>query len=241
MCRWAGPRWAGRIVGLVGLVLADGARPDERADARTVLFGSLDAGSSSFATVGAKRSFDPIGHDGAVVLGSLGYGGRSEIRGTWEGSPKRVRRHNVKASVVGGWQWFADWGVAALFAGPELDFEQREAAKAVGPSLGLRLHGEVWARPGPTTLLTLTAIAGTARGDLWGRGSFGIRAFGAYLGPEAALYADRTGYRKWSLGLHATEWTLWGTSLRLSGGWLYEERERRPGGYGALTLWTDLD
>ncbi|RVU17441.1 cellulose biosynthesis protein BcsS [Methylobacterium oryzihabitans] len=241
MRRRAGLRRAGRLVGLGGLVLADLAWADERADARTVLFGSLDAGSSSFVTVGAKHAVDPVGRDGAVVLGSLGYGGRSEIRGAWEGSPKRVRRHTVKASVVGGRQWFADWGVVALFVGPEIDFDQREAAKAVGPSPGLRLHGEVWTRPAPTTLLTLTAIAGSARGDVWTRGSFGVRALGAYLGPEIALYADRTGYRKWSLGLHATEWTGWGVSLRLSGGWLYEERERRPGAYGALTLWRDLD
>ncbi len=241
MRRWADSRRAGCIVALAGLMVGEGARADERADARTVLFGSLDAGSSSFATVGAKRALDPVGQDGAVVLGSLGYGGRSEIRGAWEGSPKRLRRHAVKAGLVGGWQWFAEWGVVALFAGPELDFEQREAGRAVGPALGLRLHGEVWARPGPTTLVTLTAIAGSARRDLWGRGAFGIRAFGAYLGPEVALYADRTGYRKWSLGLHATEWTMGGVSLRLSGGWLYEERERRPGGYGALTLWTELD
>ncbi|MEH3147055.1 MAG: cellulose biosynthesis protein BcsS [Methylobacterium frigidaeris] len=222
--------------------LAGCARADERQDARTVLFGSLDASSSSFVTLGAKHALEPVGTDGAVMLGSLGYGGRFERRQEWEGSPKLLRRHNVKASLVAGWQWFDEWGVVAVFAGPELDLEQREAAKAMpGPAVGLRVHGEVWARPSEGSLATLTVIAGTARGDVWSRASLGSRAFGAYLGPEAALYADRTGYRKWSLGLHATEFTFVGLSLRLSAGWLYEERERRPGYYGALTLWTTLD
>ncbi|WP_425375082.1 cellulose biosynthesis protein BcsS [Methylobacterium nonmethylotrophicum] len=121
------------------------------------------------------------------------------------------------------------------------------------PQIGVRAQAELWARPTESTLLTTTLIAGTARWSAWGRVSWGIRLpdLGeAYLGPEAALYADRTGYRKWSLGLHATDFglppliaappALSEMRFRVSAGWVYEEQIRRPGIYGTVTAWLPL-
>ncbi|WP_246775810.1 cellulose biosynthesis protein BcsS [Methylobacterium aquaticum] len=237
---------------VVGLAWPGGAWADEREEVRTVLFGSLDAGRSTFVSAGAKVAPGGIDRDGVVTLATLGYGLRPE-RDWWgdprakaEQTPPRTLRHTVQAGAVAGWQWMHDWGVAALFAGPELAFEVLDSpgtTKLPAPRFGARVQGELWARPTEATLLTTTLIAGTARWSAWGRVSWGIRLpelGAAYLGPEAALYADRTGYRKWSLGLHATDFALARVSFRISAGWVYEEQIRRPGVYGTLTAWLPL-
>ncbi|MCF4125605.1 cellulose biosynthesis protein BcsS [Methylobacterium sp. SyP6R] len=236
----------------VSLACPEGALADEREEVRTVLFGSLDAGRSTFVSAGAKVAPGGIGRDGFVTLATLGYGLRPER--DWWGDPRgkagltppRTLRHTVQAGAVAGWQWVRDWGVAALFAGPEIAFEVLDSPgtrKLPTPRIGARVQGELWARPTETTLLTTTLIAGTARWSAWGRVSWGIRVpewSAAYLGPEAALYADRTGYRKWSLGLHATDFAIARLSFRVSAGWVYEEQIRRPGAYGTLTAWLPL-
>ncbi|GJD50956.1 hypothetical protein OPKNFCMD_3706 [Methylobacterium crusticola] len=214
-----------------------------------MLFGSLDAGRSSFVAVGAKHAPGGPAADGFVALGSVGYGLRPERdyygdpRASAGARPPRVLRHTVLAGALGGWQWLHAWGVVTLFAGPELAFEVLDSAatkRLPAPAPGLRLHGEVWARPTGATLLTGTLIAGSARTTIWGRASWGARVLSFYVGPEAALYADRTGYRKWSLGLHATDVAVGRVRLRVSAGWVYEEQVRRPGVYGALAVWTPL-
>src|SRR5215207_7010941 len=45
-------------------------------DLKTVLFGSLDAGRSSFITLGAKQTLSgPLARSGFVSLAAVGYGG----------------------------------------------------------------------------------------------------------------------------------------------------------------------
>ena len=58
-----------------------------------------------------------------------------------------------------------------------------------------------------------------------------------YLGPELALYADHTGYRKWNLGVHATDFTVGRFSLRTSAGLQFEPRDSASP-YVSLTVWT---
>ena len=224
------------------------ARADEETAARevhTILFGGLEAGSATFANAGAKHTFEPADRDGPLVMAGGGTGARFERDGAVPtGTPAPlVMRHTVLAHAVAGWQWTFPWGVVSAMAGPEMSYEHvysRFAPRQPGPRFGGRLHGEVWARPTEETLLTLTAIAGSARGDLWGRASWGWRLFGVYVGPEAARYMDRTGYSKTSLGLHGTGLELWGLTFRLSAGYLREEPARRDGAYLALVGWAAL-
>ena len=152
----------------------------------------------------------------------------------------RMRDTALGAALV-GYQWVHDWGVVALYAGPEGSAEMLSdrSGSAVLPSrFGLRLHGEVWARPSSETLVQATAILGTAREDAWGRLAWGYRLWGAYLGPEASLYADRLGYRKWAFGLHATDFDLGRFSLRVSVGLQAETGAREPYPYLSLAAWT---
>ena len=215
----------------MALLATGAAAADEGASA--LLFGSLDAAASTFATVGAKFALDRLDRPGFVALASAGLGRRVErsvcICGTRTGVASLTRDTLVGSAVV-GYQWFADWGVVAAYAGVEGSREATLAGNTLhvfpGRS-GIRLHGEVWARPSADTLVTATAIVGSARGDAWTRVALGYRLWDTYLGPEFGLYADRTGYRKWSLGLHATDFAIGRFSLRASAGVQFESRGDR--------------
>lgn len=210
-----------------------------------VLFGSLDAGAATFLSAGAKVAPGGATRDGFVLLAGVGAGHRRE-RGVCvcARSPvmSSLSRSTALGAAVVGYQWFHDWGVAALFAGPEGSVEVLSGSAgslALPPRWGLRLHGEIWARPSDETLLQATAILGSSREDAWGRLAWGYRVWGAYLGPEAGLYADRTAYRKWNFGLHATDFALGTFSFRASAGIQFETGQQ-PGPYLALAVWTPL-
>lgn len=226
--------------------LAGFAQPvmGEENPVRTILFGSMDAGPSAFMTTGAKIALDDVNREGFAMLVSVGTGARLERGPAAPGyvAPTLVRT-TLLGSALAGYQVFRDWGVAAVFAGPEGSVE----ALAGGGTMvleparfGLRLQGELWARPSADTLVTATVIAGSSRTDLYGRFSAGYRLWDAYLGPEAGGYGDATGYRKWSLGLHATDFALGGFSFRVSAGALYESGTRQIGPYFALATWAPL-
>jgi hypothetical protein len=208
--------------------------PDDPAS--LLLFGNLETGPSTFVTAGAKLALDRIDREGFVALASLGAGTRREGAG---------RRETAIGAAVLGYQWFRDWGVIAAYAGVEgsLEAVTTGGATRFGPGrVGARLHGEVWARPGEATLLTATAILDSSRTAAWGRLSWGWQVepwsgWSAYLGPELALYADGTGYRKWTLGGHATDFAIGRFSLRISTGLQFEPR-RQPGPYVSLAAWT---
>lgn len=239
--------------GGIGVPCAEAMQTDGgQEEVRAVLFGSLEAGRSGFLNAGGKFAPGGLTGDGFVAMGGLGSGLHTERdwgdrEAVANGRVPRVPGTTTLAHALGGWQWARSWGVVALFAGPEVSLDTLDTSVPVRPVLrfGLRLHAEVWARPSDATLLTVTGITGTARGDGWGRISWGWRALTGYLGPEAALYADRTGYRKWSLGVHLTDvpvpWsTLEGLRARVSAGWLYEEQVRRPGLYLSACAWLPL-
>ncbi|AWN36008.1 cellulose biosynthesis protein BcsS [Methylobacterium radiodurans] len=211
----------------------------------TVLFGSLDAGAATFLSAGGKVAPGGAGRDGFILLASVGAGHRRE-RGVCACARLPVVASLTRTTALGaavvGYQWSHDWGVVALLAGPEGSAEMLSGSAgdlALPARWGLRLHGEVWARPTAETLLQATAILGSSRADAWGRLAWGYRLWGAYLGPEASLFVDRTAYRKWNLGLHATDLALGVFSLRASVG-VQLETGRRPGPYLTLAAWRPL-
>lgn len=230
-----------RTVLAAGLVCGP-ARGDDTA-VRTILFGSMEAGASTFSAGGAKIVFDRFDRDGPVALVTGGGGLRREGGG---GTPALMRLTALGAAL-GGYQFLREWGAVTVFAGPEASWEALSgpgsglgALQALPLHVGLRLHGEVWARPSEGTLTTATVILGSARGDAYARLSWGMALFGAYLGPEAAVYGDRTGYRKWSVGLHATDYALGDYRLRLSAGGQIETPINRWSPYVSLAIWSAL-
>ena len=223
----------GLLAGLTSLLApASPGLASASSPASLLLFGSLEASPSVFVTTGAKVALDRIDREGFVALGSIGASRRQE--GT-------LNREIATGALVFGYQWFQDWGVVSAYAGPEGMAEAVtgcSCARILPPRFGLRLHGEVWARPSDETLLTATLILGSTRASAWGRLAWGYRIWGAYLGPEAALYLDGTGYTKWNLGLHATDFALGRFSLRVSAGLQQASARQDTSPYVGLTLWT---
>lgn len=202
-----------------------------------LLFGSLDAGAATFLTVGAKLGLGPLDQDGFVILASVGSG-RQRERGAF-GLPRT--RYTFIAAAVLGYQWFYDWGTAAIFAGPEGSMEMLADPRAVTVSpaaYGMRLHAEIWARPTENTLLQATAVSGSTRVSLWTRLAWGYRIGRAYLGPEISAYGDETGYRKWNFGFHATDFAIARYSFRVSAGLQTETARRSAAPYVALAVWS---
>lgn len=233
-------RRAAALLMTAGAVAVTPARAQDES-VRTLLFGSMDAGPSTFLGSGAKIALDDVNREGFVALVSAGGGVRQErAAATQTSSAPTLVRTTLLGAALGGYQFFRDWGVLSFFAGPEASLEAlmgNGQARALPARFGLRLEGELWARPSENTLVTGTLLLGSARYDAYGRVSAGYRLWDAYLGPEAAWYGDRTGYRKVSLGLHATDFALAGLSFRLSAGGLYEPGTGRVGPYVGLATW----
>lgn len=230
-----GRRFAG-CVGIFILGLAAHPLATSAGEIDTLLFGSLDASAATFLTVGAKAAWDSLDKDGFVALASLGGGRRDE-----RGSTEARQRYTAGAALVVGYQWFFDWGVMAAYAGPEGVREMlldRRGPSALEPHLGLRLQGEIWARPTAATLVQASAVAGSARDSVWARLAWGYRLWETYVGPEVAGYTDASGYRKWNLGLHGTDFALGRYSFRVSAGLQSETGRRGPGPYLALAVWS---
>ncbi|MFD0936241.1 cellulose biosynthesis protein BcsS [Methylobacterium trifolii] len=230
------------MAGVFCATLADAA-PAGASEIDLLLFGSLDAGAASFLTTGAKVAFEGLDRPGFVVLASAGGGRRSESVACGCARSVGVARYTAVGAALVGYQWFLDWGVVAAYAGPEGSIEaltDGRTAAVLPARYGLRLHGEVWARPTAETLVQATAILGSAREDAWGRIAWGVRAWDTYFGPEVSLYTDRTGYRKWNLGLHATDFAFGRYSFRVSGGVQVESSTRGASPYVALSVWTPL-
>ena len=242
----AGWRWiATRVAGLVLAVTTPGFSAAWASEVDTLLFGSLDAGAANFLTFGAKVALDRLDRPGFAVLASVGGGRRNEAAC---GCPSmsetaRLSRYTALGATLVGYQWFSEWGVVALYAGPEGAIEALTDGRSVATlpvQWGLRLHGEVWARPTDETLVQATVVLGSARDSVWSRIGLGYRAWGAYLGPEASLYADRSGYTKWNVGLHVTDFAIGAYKFRVSGGVQIESDARRPSPYVALSVWSPL-
>lgn len=236
--RRAVSRRALAVLALAVIFACDPARSDD-ATLRTVLFGSMEAGASTFSAAGAKLVFDRFDRDGPVALVTAGGGVRPE----GGGRAPVLMRFTALGAALGGYQFIREWGAATLFAGPEASWEALSGpgfVQALPLRAGLRLHGEVWARPTESTLATATVILGSARGDAYARLSWGAALFGAYLGPEAAVYGDRTDYRKWSVGLHVTDYAMGGYRFRLSAGGQLETPLNQWSPYVSLAVWSTL-
>ncbi len=208
---------------------------DESApELNTVLFGSLDASRTGYASAGFKRTWQgSLDRSGLVTLATVGYGGSPERVDTH--GEENAFRHKASASALLGYQWISGPVVLAGYLGPELDYERDPdfTGQAARPRFGLRAQGELWAHPTPQTLLTSTVIAGTARGHLWSRVSGGYAVWDkVFVGPEVIHYRTDD-YREWRAGLHATGLSLGRFTLRLSGG--IAVFDERTGGYVGLS------
>lgn len=235
----AAPLRASFVATALACAPASEAEAADAAPLRTVVFSSVDAGRSGFLTLGAKRTLvGSLDESGPVALASVGAGGSPEQMG-WPRLAGGAFRPAVQGSALIGYQWNLGRTFLSLFAGPEVDHDRFTSGRGVaeeGTRIGARMHGEIWMHPTDDTLVTGTAIAGSARGHLWARASAGYKVWrDVFLGPEATLYRTQD-YREWRVGAHATGLQLGRFTFQLSTGWRVEDTSRRGGAYGALSV-----
>lgn len=245
------PLLAGCAVSALGLAALGGATASPRdeqlfvrpEDQHTILFGSLDAGRSSFASGGAKQALTgPLDRTGFVLLETDGVG---LTRETVRSAAGRVGVERVKhqAALSAGHQW-AGPVYAAAFVGPEVSQEQvahdGRLRRVSQPRAGLQAQAEFWANPTPATMLAGTVIAETARTSVWGRAAAGLKVFdAAFVGPELTIYATPT-YRETRWGAHVTGLSLGRVTLRVSAGWMTDDAHRHGSPYASLGAWIRL-
>ncbi len=206
-------------------------------DLDLLVFGSADAGASPFVTSGLKLAQKD---GGPALFVSAGGGTHRETSSTVTGTRVELRRTVATAAAVFGYQWFGEEGTLGIFVGPEAIHTTLAGDGGIPDQRlrsGLRLQQESWIRPTEETLVQTTVVAGTTRRSVWARLAGGVRLGDGYVGPEAALYADATGYRKWTFGLHATDYVLAGRHLRVSIGGQVVPDASRICPYVGLALW----
>lgn len=241
------------LVAIAALALATGAARSEGADAlRLVLFGGVEIGEGRAATSGGFKVAlrGDVDRPGPILMGLANSQADLAEIGVSVGDTRvsvETPRAFASGALIGGWQWFSPGGaVLTLAAGPEAASRQEEGPDGQlawsDVAFGARVLAEVWSRPRPALLATATLVGSSATQSLWARGAIGWRLpgpgplAGAFVGPEVTVYAD-PGYREPRIGLHLTELTLGGLTLRLGGGWSLGDGE---GAYLALTTHTKL-
>ncbi|HYF54597.1 MAG TPA: cellulose biosynthesis protein BcsS [Salinarimonas sp.] len=204
---------------LACMILAAPGRAD---DLRTVFFAGLDSGHSLHGHAGFKHALDgSLNASGFVALAVAGASG-----------PRPDKGRHAGAALLAGYQWALPRWHVTLLAGPDLERDGRVR-------LGVRLQGEVWARPTDDTLLTLTAIAASGRPQGYARASAGYRLWGeVHAGPEVS-YKTEPGWREARVGAHVTGFAFAGVTWRVSAGRSLPGTGR-AGTYAGLSGWVRL-
>ena len=241
---------AGRLLALWPLLSAAEAqvrdedlfvRPE---DQRYVLFGSVEAGRSVFASGGFKQALTgPLDRTGFVAVESGGAGvTRERVRlGDDSLAATRLTTHS---NLLGGHQWGWPGLFVTALAGLEIQHEQLTIDGRVlrfsKPRYGVRAEGEIWSNPTDATLLTASTVLNSARGSLWGARLGGPEGRADALRGTGGLdlrhgHLSRMAGRRASHGLRAG--LLQG---RLSAGWA-ATNDGRPGSpYFGATAWFRL-
>ena len=209
-----------------------------------MLFASVDAGRSVFVSGGSKQTLTgPLDRTGFVLMEATGFGITRE-RSWQDGLDLPAIRLTTQSSVLLGHQWSMNGLFLTAFLGPELLHEQLTVAGQAfafsKPQYGVRGQVELWANPTRDTLLTTTLVAGSARANLWARGSAGYRVAGnLFLGPELTTYVTET-YRETKVGGHLTGLELGLLQGRLSAGWTTSDDRRTGAPYISVAAWIRL-
>jgi hypothetical protein len=207
---------------------------------RLVLFLSMDAGPvTTFGSAGFKLGLgSPLDASGFRVMAKAGTGhepqGSSLSASGIRNTPGAV---SPEAMAVVGHEWKLGTTYVGLYAGGEVDARLSTRALSVDrpARLGPRVQIDLWSNPTPDTLIHASGNLGGASLHIWSRLAIGWRLHDlAFFGPEAEIYRERD-YRKDRIGLHMTGLKLFGTELRLSGGWQRSGRQEQ-GPYATLGL-----
>lgn len=215
---------------------SDQASADPR---RLVLFASMEAGpATTFGSAGFKLGLGgPLDGSGFRLLGKAGTGLEPRQSVTIAGLATTSDVMTPEAMVIAGHEWKLGTTYVGLYGGAEVDARLATKSFVVDrrPRFGPRLQLDIWSNPTPQTLVHYSGNLGGATFHVWSRLAVGWRVLDqAFLGPEAEIYREKD-YAKTRFGVHLTGLKLFGTELRVSGGWQRSGRTEQ-GAYGTLGL-----
>jgi hypothetical protein len=227
-----------------GLILAFATRaaaaePVSGDPHRLVLFASMEAGpATTFGSAGFKLAFGgPLDTGGFRLMGKAGTGYEPRQSVQISGTRTISDVMTPEAMIIAGHEWKLGTTYVGLYGGAEVDARLATRSLAVDrpARLGPRLQLDIWSNPTPETLVHYSGNLGGATFHVWSRLALGWRVPDlAFLGPEAEIYREKD-YAKTRLGIHLTGLKLFGTEMRLSGGWQRSGRTER-GAYATLGL-----
>lgn len=210
-------------------------------DQRSVLFASVDAGRSAFASAGSKQTLvGPLDRPGFLIMEAGGFGMTRERYRT-DVMDLPATRLTTQSSLLFGHQWNGSGLYMAAMAGPELQHEQLTVADRVyrfsKPRYGVQGQVELWANPSNETMLTGTVVARTSRLSIWARSSGGLKIGGSlYAGPEVMTYATDT-YHEVRVGVHLTGVQIGIVQGRVSAGWMMTDDGKPGTPYVGASAW----
>lgn len=208
---------------------------EERSPLSTVIFGSMEAGSTkSLATVGMKRAIGGgLAESGFRLFFKAGFS-REQTR---TDTPRGIT-HKAEVQALAGYEWRIGDSFLGLYAGYDSESWQYLEAFTHSPisnRYGARIQADLWAVPAERVMLHAAGYASSINGRLWGRLAPGWQMpAGFYVGPEIEAYRERD-YNKLRLGLHLTGLRFLGLAWRLSGGW-QRTSDRPSEAYATLGL-----
>jgi Cellulose biosynthesis protein BcsS len=231
--------YACALLAIAGISVATAAEPASSDPRRLVLFASMEAGpASTFGSAGFKFAIGgPLDASGFRLMGKIGTGLEPRQSVTISGTSATSDVMTPEAMAVAGYEWKLGTTYVGLYGGAEVD--ARLATKSLTidrkATVGPRLQLDIWSNPSPETLVHYSGNLGGATFHVWSRLALGWRVFDlAFLGPEAEIYREKD-YAKTRLGIHLTGLKLFGTEMRLSGGWQRAAKTEK-GAYATLGL-----
>ena len=194
------------------------------------LFGGFETkGRTLGISAGFKLAAPPTGDRPAFVVMGLADGTAAFARAPpAQGGFWYAPHGEIAGSLLLGARWAVPGGRVTAVVGPGV--VRKQEADPTGAPRWLRARigpvalAEIWAHPRPDLLLDATLVASAPARSLWARAALGIEVReGAFVGPEATLFAD-AGYREVRLGAHLTGARIGPLWLRLSAGAIVHER-----------------
>jgi Cellulose biosynthesis protein BcsS len=235
--------WSGFVACAIAMLafvpVAVAAEPEPGDPRRLVLFASMEAGpATKFGSAGFKLALGgPLDASGFRLMGKVGTGFEPRQSVAISGTRTTSDVMTPEAMAVAGYEWKLGTTYFGLYGGAEIDARLATKSLAINRPirLGPRLQLDIWSNPTPGTLVHYSGNLGGATFHVWSRLALGWRVFDlAFLGPEAEIYREKD-YAKTRIGIHLTALKLFGTEMRLSGGWQRSGKTER-GAYATLGL-----
>jgi hypothetical protein len=223
----------------VGVPASAAGDPSHDSGPRFLLFSTTDlwrhGGFSHGGVVWSPKGINTQGFALKVMFGGGDYQYVSGALGDIQ-----VNGRLLAGTIMPGWRFVRGTFIAVIYGGLDMQSHRLTpddpSASLRGGYLGVRINGELWYEPTPSTMIAADGSVSTIGPSYNARAAFGWRVLERfYVGPEVQGFAAGNNYRQFRVGLHVTGWkTKW---FEWSGalGWA-TDTDDRDGLYGKLGI-----